>query len=304
MVLKDIFLAVLVMLIWGTNFVAIKLSLVSFPPFLQLALRFVFACFPLIFFTKKPNCSISLIFKFSFLVWICQLSGIAFGLYLGMPAVLCSLLMQSQTIFTVMLSVIFFYYRPKKLEIIGIALAFVGLSIIAFHGRGQFSWVTFFLVLFAAFTVAIGNLLFKNQTQKIDMFSLIIWSCLIPPIPMFATSFILDGWETICLACVTFKWPSFLAILYSSIFATILATTSYTYLLKKYEPATIVPFTMLTPIFGTLSSIVILQERLTKECLIAAIFIIVGLFINQFARKTAKQELLISEKEISLKQAA
>ena len=203
-----------------------------------------------------------------------------------------------------MLSVIFFYYRPKKLEIIGIALAFVGLSIIAFHGRGQFSWVTFFLVLFAAFTVAIGNLLFKNQTQKIDMFSLIIWSCLIPPIPMFATSFILDGWETICLACVTFKWPSFLAILYSSIFATILATTSYTYLLKKYEPATIVPFTMLTPIFGTLSSIVILQERLTKECLIAAIFIIVGLFINQFARKTAKQELLISEKEISLKQAA
>ncbi|OJX03572.1 MAG: hypothetical protein BGO76_05875 [Caedibacter sp. 38-128] len=304
MALKDIFLAVLVTLLWGTNFVAIKLSLVSFPPFLQLALRFVFACFPLIFFIKKPNCSKLLIFKFSLLIWICQLSAIAFGLYLGMPAALCSLLMQTQTIFTVLLSSIFFYYRPKKLELIGITLAFVGVSMIAIHGRGQFSWVTFVLVLFAAFSVAMGNLLFKGQTQKINMLSLIIWSCLIPPLPMFFASFMVDGWETICLACITFKWSSLFAILYSSFFATIVATTCYAYLLEKYEPARIVPFTMLTPIFGALASTFILKERLTQECLMAAAFIIMGVFINQLAKRMPKQKLFIEEKGVSLKQAA
>ncbi|AIL13022.1 hypothetical protein IM40_05105 [Candidatus Paracaedimonas acanthamoebae] len=304
MVLKDIFLAVLVMLLWGTNFVAIKLSLVSFPPFLQLTLRFVFACFPIIFFIKKPNCSKLLIFKFSLLIWICQLSAIAFGLYLGMPAALCSLLMQTQIIFTVLLSAIFFYYKPKKLELIGITLAFVGVSMIAIHGRGQFSWVTFFLILFAAFSVALGNLLFKGQNQKTNMLSLIIWSCLIPPIPMFFTSFMVDGWETICLACLTFKWSSLFAIIYSSLFATIVATTCYTYLLEKYEPARIVPFTMLTPIFGALASTIILKERLTQECLIAAVFIVIGLLINQFAKRTPKQEFLIEGKADPLKQAA
>lgn len=304
MVLKDIFLAVLVMLLWGTNFVAIKLSLVSFPPFLQLALRFVFACFPLIFFIKKPNCSKLLIFKFSLLIWICQLSAIAFGLYLGMPAALCSLLMQTQTIFTVLLSSIFFYYKPKKLELVGIMLAFVGISMIALYGRGQFSWITFVLILFAAFSVAMGNLLFKGQNQKTNMLSLIIWSCLIPPLPMFFTSFMVDGWETICTACLTFKWSSLFAIIYSSFFATIVATTCYTYLLEKYEPSRIVPFTMLTPIFGALASTIILKEKLTQECFIAATFIIIGLFINQFAKRTSKPELFLEEKSGPLKQAA
>ncbi len=304
MVLKDIFLAVLVTFLWGTNFVAIKLSLVSFPPFLQLALRFIFACFPLIFFVKKPNCSKSLIFKFSLLIWICQLSGIAFGLYLGMPAGLCSLLMQTQTIFTVLLSSIFFYYKPKKLELVGIILAFAGVSMIALHGRGQFSWITFILILFASLSVAMGNLLFKGQNQKINMLSLIIWSCLIPPIPMFFTSFIVDGWEAICIACLTFKWSSLLAIIYSSFFATIVATTSYTYLLEKYEPARIVPFTMLTPIFGALASTIILDEKLTQECFIAATFIMVGLLINQLSKRIPRQEIFIKGVEDPLKQAA
>jgi O-acetylserine/cysteine efflux transporter len=304
MILRDIFLAVFVMLLWGTNFVAIKLSLVSFPPFLQLALRFIFACFPIIFFIKKPNCSKLLIFKFSLLIWIFQLSAIALGLYLGMPAALCSLLMQTQTIFTVLLSSLFFYYKPKKLELMGIMLAFAGVSMIAVYGRGQFTWTTFMLILFAALSVAMGNLLFKGQQQKTNMLSLIIWSCLIPPIPMFFASFVTDGWETICLACLTFKWSSFFAIIYSSFFATIVATTCYTYLLEKYEPATIVPFTMLTPIFGTFASTIILQERLTQECFIAATFIIVGLLINQLSKRTPKQEAFREEKEISLKQAA
>jgi len=304
MILRDIFLAVFVMLLWGTNFVAIKLSLVSFPPFLQLALRFIFACFPIIFFIKKPNCSKILIFKFSLLIWICQLSAIALGLYLGMPAALCSLLMQTQTIFTILLSSLFFYYKPKKLELMGIMLAFVGVSMIAVYGRGQFTWATFTLILFAALSVAMGNLLFKGQPQKTNMLSLIIWSCLIPPIPMLFASFVTDGWEAICLACLTFKWSSLFAIIYSSFFATIVATTCYTYLLEKYEPATIVPFTMLTPIFGILASTIILQERLTQECFIAATFIIVGLLINQFAKRTPKHEVFREEKEISLKPAA
>lgn len=302
--LKDIFLAILVMLLWGTNFVAIKLSLVSFPPFLQLALRFVFACFPFVFFIKKPNCSKILILKFALLIWVCQLSAIALGLYLGMPAGLCSLLMQTQTIFTVLLSSIFFYYKPKKLELVGITLAFIGVSMIALHGRGQFSWETFFLILFAAFSVAMGNLLFKGQNQKTNMLSLIIWSCLIPPIPMFLTSFLVDGWETICLACLTFKWSSLFAIIYSSFFATIVATTSYVYLLEKYEPARIVPFTMLTPIFGALASTMILGEKLSQECFIAAAFILIGLFINQYAKRTPRQKLLVEEQIVPLKQAA
>lgn len=302
--IKDIFLAVLVTLLWGTNFVAIKLSLVSFPPFLQLTLRFIFACFPLIFFIKKPTCSKVLILKFSLLIWICQLSGIALGLYLGMPAGLCSLLMQTQTIFTVLLSSIFFYYKPKKLELAGIALAFIGVTMIALHGKGQFSWEAFFLVLFAAFSVSMGNLLFKDQSQKTNMLSLIIWSCLIPPIPMFFTSFFVDGWENICVACLTFKWSSLFAIIYSSFFATIVATTSYVYLLKKYEPAQIVPFTMLTPIFGALASTFILGERLSQECFIAASFILIGLFVNQYAKRAPRQKLLVEEEIVSLKQAA
>ena len=52
---RDTALAVLVALLWGTNFVAIRTGIDSVPPFLFLAVRFVVVCIPAVFLVRRPG---------------------------------------------------------------------------------------------------------------------------------------------------------------------------------------------------------------------------------------------------------
>jgi len=50
-------LAIVVVAIWGVNFVVIKVGLKEIPPILLCALRFFLAAFPAVFFIKRPAAS-------------------------------------------------------------------------------------------------------------------------------------------------------------------------------------------------------------------------------------------------------
>ena len=51
---RHLLLALLIVSIWGTNFVAIKVALRELPPLLLCAVRFVFVAFPVVFFLPRP----------------------------------------------------------------------------------------------------------------------------------------------------------------------------------------------------------------------------------------------------------
>jgi drug/metabolite transporter (DMT)-like permease len=53
--------ALIVIVLWGLNFVVIKVGLQGIPPFLLAALRFVFVAFPAIFFLARPQVPIKLL---------------------------------------------------------------------------------------------------------------------------------------------------------------------------------------------------------------------------------------------------
>ncbi len=53
---KDGLLAMLVVVVWGLNFVVIKVGLHSMPPMLLAGLRFLLVAFPAIFFVRVRKC--------------------------------------------------------------------------------------------------------------------------------------------------------------------------------------------------------------------------------------------------------
>lgn len=55
MPLNDLFRALAVIVLWGLNFVVIKLGLDSLPPMLLGALRFTLAAVPAVFFIPRPR---------------------------------------------------------------------------------------------------------------------------------------------------------------------------------------------------------------------------------------------------------
>lgn len=302
MTVKHVLAAVLVAALWGTNFVAIKISFQAFGPFTQLTLRFALASLPFILFIKKPNCSWKLIGQFALYNWMLQLSLISLALHYGLPAGLSSLLMQTQNIFTVLLAYLYFGYHPKRGEIIGLSISFLGVLLIGLKVGASSHWMPFIMVLFAALSVSRCNLIFKNQKESIAIVPLVVWSCLLPILPMMAFAVGFEGVNNIVASFKIANIQTVGAILYTVLFSTLLGYSIFAFLLKTYEPAQVVPFTLLVPVFTIGTSYFVTGELISWLDVAAGTFIIGGLVINQIHRRSlGRKNKLVST---ALKQAA
>lgn len=289
-----ILFALIIAFIWGTNFVAIKLAYDSFPPFLLLALRFTLTVFPLIFFIPKPKASWRYITMIALFLWIGQFSFLFVGMYMGAPAGLTSLILQAQTIFTMIFSVMWLHYKPQKGEIIGLTVAALGIIGIAIERFTGGSWIGIAIVFPAAICVSVSNILFaKHKTKKPDHpLSMVVWTSLIPPIPMFITSYIFEGPDALSMAWKTLNIVTASSLAYTTYFSTLIATSLWAFLLRHHNPSQVVPFTLLIPIFGMGASALFLQESYTYLSLSYASIVLVGLGINQCSRRRIPKQPL------------
>ncbi|MHB9052017.1 MAG: EamA family transporter, partial [Thiomonas delicata] len=118
-------LALLVVMIWGFNFVVIEIGLQGLPPLLFTSLRFFFAAVPLVFFVSRPATDWRLLVGWGLAQFAVQFALLFVGMKLGMPAGLSSLVIQLQAFFTIGLAwwLMGEHARPMQLLGAGIALA-------------------------------------------------------------------------------------------------------------------------------------------------------------------------------------
>ena len=117
MPLRDIALALGVVLIWGLNFVAIKWGVDEIPPFLLTGLRYLGCALPAVFFIRKPQVSWGLLIAYGMTVGVLQFGLLFTAMRLGMPAGLASLVMQMQVFFTMALAMLLLGERPTALQL-------------------------------------------------------------------------------------------------------------------------------------------------------------------------------------------
>ena len=197
---RDTALAVLVALVWGTNFVAVRTGLDSVPPLLFLAVRFVVVCVPAVFFVRRPGMpwrDLALIGLFTSLG---QFALLYLALHLGMPPGLSSLVLQAQVLVTVVIAAVWLRERPSTAQRVGVALGGAGLLTIAV-GRGLSAPLLPLLVLvLAAVSWAVGNVLTRRAgalTAPGAGLGVTVWSGLVVPVPALALSFAFEGPEAI-----------------------------------------------------------------------------------------------------------
>src|SRR5690606_3517100 len=82
---RDITLALLVVLIWGLNFVAIAWGVAEIPPFLLTALRYIGCALPAVFFIRRPQVGWPILIAYGFSVGVLQFSFLFTAIELGMP---------------------------------------------------------------------------------------------------------------------------------------------------------------------------------------------------------------------------
>ena len=94
MSLRHSLLALLVVVIWGANFVVIDAGQADVPPLLFLALRFLVVCVPAVFFLKPPGIGWRQLLLVGGFLSLGQFTLLYLALALGMPPGLASLLLQ------------------------------------------------------------------------------------------------------------------------------------------------------------------------------------------------------------------
>ncbi|HEX4502623.1 MAG TPA: O-acetylserine/cysteine exporter [Scandinavium sp.] len=290
---KDGLLALLVVIVWGLNFVVIKLGLHNMPPLMLAGLRFMLVAFPAIFFVARPKIPLTLLLGYGLTISFGQFAFLFCAIKFGMPAGLASLVLQAQAFFTIILGAFVFGERLQGKQLAGIALAVFGvLVLIEASLNGQHvAMIGFFLTLAASFSWACGNIFNKKIMQhaaRPAVMSLVVWSALIPILPFMLASYLLDGPTAMAQSLINIDLTTILSLVYLAFVATIIGYGIWGSLLGRYETWRVAPLSLLVPVVGMASAVLLLGETLSMLQLMGALLIMLGLYINVFGLRVRR----------------
>lgn len=280
MPLRDLLLALLVVVIWGLNFVAIKWGVAEVSPFLLTFLRYLGCALPAVFFVRKPAVSWKILIAYGLTVGVLQFSFLFTAIRLGMPAGLASLVMQMQVFFTMGLAVLFLGERPRPVQLLGAGVALFGLLAIASEHLGAATFAPLVMTLAAAFFWGSSNIVTK-RAGRIDMFAFVVWGSLVPPLPMLALSLALEGPGAL-LALGTISPAAIFSVLFIAYGSTLVGYGLWAILLGRYPASLVAPFSLLVPIVGFAAAALLLNERVSLLEYAGSGLIFVGLLLNVF----------------------
>ena len=273
-------LAVLMAVIWGSAFVATRVALDTFTPAQLTALRFIVAAVPALV-VPRPQIPWRTLIATGMMLFTLLFMLQFFALANGMPPGLAAVTIQSQAFFTVLLAALVFGERPTARQYAGMLVALVGLLLISLTVGRSLTAIGLVLTLASAASWGIGNVMLK-RLPKLDMFPLIVWLSLVPPLPALAVSLLLDGPASFPHALASAPPVAYGSVLFLGAFATLVAYGIWGSLLRKYPAAVVTPFALLVPIVGMAASALAFGEQFELLRLAGAAAMLLGLVIIAF----------------------
>lgn len=278
---RSLLLALLITFIWGVNFVVIKWSVHDVSPLLVAALRFLVAAVPAVFFVPRPAMPTRLLWGYGLAVGVVQFGLLYLAIQLGMSAGMGSLLMQTQAFFTALLAARVFGERIQPWQAIGMTLAFGGMALIGALAGADVPLVPLLITLVAALGWAVSNLIVR-AAGNVNMFSLVVWSALIPPIPLTLLAALTSGADHVTGALQHAGWGLWGAVLFMGLANTVLGFGVWATLIREHGAARVAPLSLLVPVFGLIASALAFHEGFPAGKMLGAALVLVGLLLHVF----------------------
>jgi drug/metabolite transporter (DMT)-like permease len=285
--LAGIFTAMLCAL-FGSNAVAIKISLSGLGPFTTAGLRFSIAALAIFlwakitrksFRIKKGQLRRLLIVSLMFTV---QLSL----LYSGLSKTNASrgtLLINLQPFFVLFLA---HYFIPgdriTAKKILGLLMGFTGMAFVFIGKKGVTEAVQIgdFMILITAFVWACNTAYTKRIIDEFETFHLVLYP-MICSVPLF----FLAGffWDGTMITDANLK--VMVSLLYQSLLTASFGFVAWTSLLQKYGAVSLHSFIFIMPIAGVLLGGLVLGEPITFSIVLALLFIVSGVLVVNLKTK-------------------
>jgi len=282
------FLLILISLIWAGSFVAVKLTVNEIPPLDLGFLRFLVATpfMVIIFILGKKDRYIPL--KELPKLIILGLTGVTLLYifqYFGVDYTTAStsaVLINTNVIFIVILSLMFLKEKISIIKGIGIICSFLGVISVVYAQMNNetitFTTIFFFgciLIILSAFCWAIYSIIGKKLIEKYDEFTVTTYAFVLGTI--FFVPLALPHSITVVQ---TMSMNGWIAVFYLALLCSVFGYMGWYYALKKTEASKVAVFLNFIPLFAILLSF-FFGEQPTTPFLFGAILIIFGVYLAQ-----------------------
>ena len=279
----DLFLLVLLALIWGSAFFNIKIATYTYDTFTLVFVRVFFATVPLVlwcFYKKIKIMAFSKDWKIYAIVGLVNISLpfllIAYGTD-KVQSYLSAILMSSTPLSGTILA--HFFTSNEKFNLIkgiGVIIGFLGVAILFFDKIviSDSNFIYALIILFASTLYVIGGIItlkfLKNKGTENVTASTVIWS-LISLLPFCLYQ---EPWNNL-----NPSFESTLSLIYLGIFATGIAWMLRFHILITNGLVFQAQVAYLIPIFGVIFGYFLMDEIITWRVLISLIIIILSIYI-------------------------
>lgn len=281
---RDRLLALTTVLLWGLNFLAIRIGLDHFPPYFFAALRFLVIAVPVVLFVPRPRVPLKWLLLYGAGFGFGQFAFLFWAMHSGMPTGLASLVLQSSAPFTVVLGAVLLREKLRPIQIVGLTVAVAGMCLIGWDRAGHAALWPVILTLLAGLSWAFGNLGNRKAASAQPM-RLMLWMCVIPPLPMLALSAAIEGpttgWNILAESFDTEGLPALLSLAYIVLLGTIAGSGLWTALHSRYPAGVVAPFSLLVPVVGIAAAWLVLGEEPSSFSLVGAAVVIAGAAATQ-----------------------
>lgn len=272
----DLLLALIVMLIWGINFVVAKLGLAELPAILLMAMRFGAVALFLVPFVKMPRGRLKGIALLSVSLGTVHYATMFTGMS-RLDAGTTAVLTQLQVPFSAAIAAVLYGERLGWVRAIGMAVAFAGVAIIMGEPRLTADLVAAGLVIFATLVWAFANIQIK-ELGPVDGFLLNAYLGLFAAPQLLIASLVLESGHQPALAQANWTHVLF-AVFYLSVMVQIVSYAIWYRLLRLYPVNQVMPITLLCPVIGILAGVVLLGEALTWKAILGSAATLTGVAI-------------------------
>jgi O-acetylserine/cysteine efflux transporter len=275
--------ALLMVTIWGFNFVVIRWGLDSVPPLTLTLLRFILASLPALLIIRPPRAPWRLVVGYGLFAFALQFSLLFGGIAAGMPAGLASLVIQVQAFFTIALVVLTTHERAQAPQLLGGAVAGAGLVLVALHLPTS-TLLGFALTIGAAVSWAIANVIVKRIPGERPL-AVVVWASAAAAVAMLPIAAVIDGPQQIAATVSRMSAAAWVGVAFQAWPTTLLAFGIWAWLLRRHPAALIAPFTLLVPVVGMTCAVVFLGEPMAWWKLAGAALVLAGLALNVLASR-------------------
>ncbi len=248
MPMRDMLLAALVAAIWGGNFVAAKITVLYFPPFFSIALRFIGVAVLLAPFMRKPTkVEMHYFILLALTLGVLYFSFLFEALRLGLSIPAAILVTQLGVPFSCVMGTYYFNDRLGLWRSLGMVLALLGLTLVAGTPDVTQHLMAFFLTVISAFFWAASNVVLK-KIEKVDVFNMLGWvAVLSAPCLLLLSALLEHVTPALIIQAPVSTW---MAVAYTILGSTLLAYGIWYRLMQAYDISKIMPFSLLSPVIG------------------------------------------------------